>query len=58
MTEQRFIVLALRIHVSSHCKSLLDNIGGYHLEERGWTSMKVTIIMLVSDRYLFELNKL
>lgn len=32
--------LALRIHVSSQCKSLLDQIGGYHLEERGWTSMK------------------
>lgn len=38
--------LALRIHVSSHCKSLLDNIGGYHLEERGWTSMKGKGMML------------
>ncbi|KAJ7376461.1 hypothetical protein OS493_034449 [Desmophyllum pertusum] len=32
--------LALRIHLSSSCKSLLDDIGGYHTEERGWTSMK------------------
>ncbi|XP_044174474.1 atrial natriuretic peptide receptor 1-like [Acropora millepora] len=32
--------LALRIHVSSHCKEILDKIGGYYLEERGWTSMK------------------
>lgn len=32
--------LALRIHVSSQCKSLMDDIGGYHIEERGWTSMK------------------
>lgn len=32
--------LALRIHVSSQCKVILDNIGGYHVEERGLTSMK------------------
>lgn len=41
------LVLALRIHVSSQCKSLLDDIGGYHTEERGWTSMKVRPVIIV-----------
>lgn len=32
---------ALRIHVSPECKEILDELGGYHLEERGEVSMKV-----------------
>ncbi|KAK2155393.1 hypothetical protein LSH36_241g02011 [Paralvinella palmiformis] len=31
---------ALRIHVSPECKSVLDQLGGYHLEERGEVTMK------------------
>ncbi|XP_041372057.1 atrial natriuretic peptide receptor 1-like [Gigantopelta aegis] len=31
---------ALRIHVSPECKLLLDELGGYHLIERGETVMK------------------
>eukprot|EP00794_Sanderia_malayensis_P009713 gene9713-10700_t len=32
--------LALRIHVSPECKTVLDQLGGYHLMERGPVSMK------------------
>eukprot|EP00795_Rhopilema_esculentum_P006238 gene6238-11649_t len=32
--------LALRIHVSPACKSVLDDLGGYHLEKRGPVVMK------------------
>ncbi|XP_068752048.1 atrial natriuretic peptide receptor 1-like [Montipora capricornis] len=31
---------ALCIHVSSECKVILDQLGGYHLEERGAVEMK------------------
>ncbi|XP_041371527.1 atrial natriuretic peptide receptor 1-like [Gigantopelta aegis] len=31
---------ALRIHVSSECKLLLDELGGYHLKKRGEISLK------------------
>ncbi|XP_041371524.1 atrial natriuretic peptide receptor 1-like [Gigantopelta aegis] len=31
---------ALRIHVSPECKLLLDELGGYHLDERGEISLK------------------
>ena len=33
--------LALRVHVSPECKSILDVLGGYKLEERGPVQMKV-----------------
>ena len=33
--------LALRIHVSPECKAVLDDLGGYHLQERGPIAMKV-----------------
>ena len=33
--------LALRIHVSPECKEVLDQLGGYHLVERGPVTMKV-----------------
>jgi atrial natriuretic peptide receptor A len=32
---------ALRIHLSPECKQILDELGGYLLEERGEVSMKV-----------------
>ena len=32
---------ALRIHVSPECRELLEEIGSFHLEERGPVSMKV-----------------
>ena len=32
---------AQRIHVSSPCKSILDQLGGFLLEERGLVSVKV-----------------
>ncbi|XP_074628982.1 atrial natriuretic peptide receptor 1-like [Acropora palmata] len=32
--------LALCIHVSPECKAILDQLGGYHLEERGAVEMK------------------
>ena len=36
-----FFYLALCIHVSPECKEVLDQLGGYHLEERGEVEMKV-----------------
>ncbi|KAK2159125.1 hypothetical protein LSH36_158g05017 [Paralvinella palmiformis] len=32
--------LPLKIHCSADCKALLDHLGGYQLEERGYISMK------------------
>lgn len=32
--------LALRIHVSPYCKAVLEDLGGYRLEERGPVTMK------------------
>ncbi|XP_070550787.1 atrial natriuretic peptide receptor 1-like [Ptychodera flava] len=32
--------LALRIHVSPECKRILDEVGGFHLEERGPVTLK------------------
>ena len=32
--------LALRVHVSPECKQLLDELGGYLLQDRGSVSMK------------------
>ena len=36
-----FLIPALRIHCSCQCKKMLDELGGYQLEERGLVSMKV-----------------
>ena len=36
------LFLALCIHVSPECKAILDQLGGYHLEERGAVEMKVS----------------
>ena len=33
--------LALRVHVSPECKQVLDQLGGFLLEERGPVAMKV-----------------
>jgi len=38
----RLSFLALCIHVSPECKAILDQLGGYHLEERGAVEMKVS----------------
>lgn len=38
--------LALRIHVSPECKAVLDELGGYLLEERGPVEMKVCSYLL------------
>lgn len=32
--------LALRVHVSPECKTMLDELGGYQLIDRGPTNMK------------------
>lgn len=32
---------AHRIHVSSKCKSVLDELGGFRVEERGLSNIKV-----------------
>ena len=34
---------ALRIHVSPECKAVLDKLGGFHLEERGPVTLKVSL---------------
>ncbi|GFN78509.1 guanylate cyclase [Plakobranchus ocellatus] len=31
---------ALKVHCSEDCKMILDKLGGYHLEKRGYTPMK------------------
>ena len=36
------IFSALRIHVSPECKEVLDRLGGYVLQERGFVEMKVS----------------
>ena len=32
---------ALKIHVSAECKAVLENLGGYQIEARGYVNMKV-----------------
>lgn len=32
---------ALKVHCSKECRAILDKLGGYTLEERGYVSMKV-----------------
>ena len=44
--------LALRIHVSPECKEVLDELGGYCLDERGPVAMKVRFY----KNFLFILN--
>ena len=41
-----YCITALKIHCSFDCKQLLDQLGGYHVEERGYISMKVQICIL------------
>ena len=36
-----FFLPALKVHCSKECKEILDKLGGYTLEERGYVSMKV-----------------
>ncbi len=36
-----FHMLALKIHVSTQCKEILERLEGYKLEERGYVHMKV-----------------
>lgn len=35
-----YLLAALKIHCSAACKALLDQLGGYILEERGVVAMK------------------
>jgi hypothetical protein len=35
------VVSALRIHISGECKSLLDQLGGFTIDNRGLVAMKV-----------------
>ena len=54
-------VAALKIHVSSQCKALLDALGGYTLTERGLVSMKgkgeqLTFWLLEEDSRVRELR--
>lgn len=39
-----FIIAAYKVHVSLNCKEILDRLGGYQMEPRGMTSMKVSAI--------------
>lgn len=48
---------ALRIHVSPECKSILDELGGYHLEERGEVSMKVKQLKLTQRNIYYTEEK-
>ena len=55
--------LALRVHVSPECKTILDELPGYHLEERGPVQMKgkgtvVTYFLSGKDGYSKELPDL
>ena len=55
--------LALRVHVSPECKVILDELGGYHLQERGPVQMKgkgtvVTYFLSGKDGYTKELPDL
>ena len=36
------LFLALKIHCSQQCKELLDQLGGYEVEERGIVHLKVS----------------
>ena len=38
---------ALKIHISSDTKSLLDHLGGYHIQERGEVFLKVHVDVAV-----------
>ena len=40
---QKLSYLALCIHVSPECREVLEQLGGYHLEERGEVEMKVLV---------------
>ena len=40
------ISAAQRIHVSSMCKSVLDELGGFSVEERGLINIKVSVRIL------------
>ena len=44
-----FNIPALRIHCSCQCKKMLDELGGYQLEERGLVSMKVCNRVLTTN---------
>lgn len=44
-----FLFSALRIHCSCQCKKMLDELGGYQLEERGLVSMKVCNRVLTTN---------
>ena len=35
------LIVALKVHVSKSCKDVLDELGGYQLEDRGLVTMKV-----------------
>lgn len=48
---------ALRIHVSPECKEILDELGGYHLENRGEVEMKVNQPCMSSFLNLISQNR-
>ena len=55
--------LALRVHVSPECKTILDELPGYQLQERGPVQMKgkgtvVTYFLSGKDGYTKELPDL
>ena len=55
--------LALRVHVSPECKIILDELGSYHLQERGPVQMKgkgtiVTYFLSGKDGYTKKLPDL
>lgn len=50
--------LALRIHVSPYCKAVLEDLGGYRLEERGPVTMKVLIYLLLQNLEILSTRKI
>ena len=40
--EYLLTLSALKIHCSPQCKEVLDQLGGYYVEERGLVAMKVS----------------
>lgn len=41
-----FSVAALKVHCSAECKAILDKLGGYSTQERGYVTMKVYVDLL------------
>jgi len=45
------MMIALKIHISNECKKYLDDLGGWLIERRGITDIKVTTILRRSTSF-------